>query len=91
MGLVRAWADCKIWSAGVEEALLVLVDNGNTRAALFEYGTPAEREKDIQLVLHLPDGEGGAGAGVPASISPIQPSRSARNAQPLPINQGENV
>ena len=90
MVLVRTWADCKIWSAGVEEALLVLVDTASKRVALFEYDTPTEREKDIQLVVHLPDDAGGAGAGVPAFLNPTPPSRSARNAQALPIEEKEN-
>src|SRR5207248_1041812 len=89
MVLVRTWADCKIWSAGVEQLLLVLVDNASKRVALFEYDTPTEREKDIQLVLHLSDGEGGAGVGVPAFLRPKPPNRSAGNAQSLPIEENE--
>ena len=89
--LVRAWANCKIWSAGVEQALLVLVDTASKRVALFEYDTLAEREKDIQLVLHLPDGDGGAGAGVPAFLNPMPPSRSARKAQALPMDENANL
>jgi hypothetical protein len=91
MKLVRAWADCKIWSAGVEQALLVLVDTASKRVALFEYDTLARREKEIQLVLHLPDGEGGAGAGVPAFLNPRPPSPSARNAQALPMEENANL
>ena len=77
MVLVRAWAGCKIWSAGVEQPLLVLVEDISRRVAIFEYDMTAEREKDIQLVLHLSDDEGGAGAGVPAFIGPRPPGLPA--------------
>lgn len=90
MRLVRAWADCKLWSAGIDPLLLLLIDDTRKRVALFKYDTYSEREKDIRLVLHLPDGEGGAGAGVPAFIRPVPPGRPAQNAQALPTEETEN-
>lgn len=45
MDLVRDWADCKIWSTGVEQPLLVLVDNTSQRVAIFEYDTAVGTER----------------------------------------------
>jgi len=90
MVLVRAWSDCNIWSAGIEEPLLVLVDGPTKSVAVFEYDTPAEREKDIRLVCSLRDGGGGDGGGVPAAILPRPPSRSGSMAEPLPIEPSDD-
>jgi hypothetical protein len=83
MELVRAWADCKIWSAGVEQRLLILMDSASRRLALFEYNSLSEREQDIQLVLNLPDD--GATGTIPAFLGPRPPRRPASAALPLPV------
>ena len=84
MALVREWDDCRIWSAGVEQHLLVLVDTVSKRVAIFDYDSTDERDEDIQMVLRLRDGGGGDDKGVPAFVRPTPPARPAKNAQPLP-------
>ena len=74
---VRVWNDCKIWTAGTEECLVVLLDTVNRRVTVFDYDTPAERQEDIDVVLGLRDDDGDTGAGVPARLSPSPPGRSS--------------
>ena len=87
MTLVRAWADCKIWTAGLNERLLVLADNATKRVSIFDYDTYAEREKDIARVLSLSDDEGGAASGIPTFITPVPPGRPAQSAHALPTEE----
>lgn len=89
MAEVRLWNDCKIWTAGNEEYLLVLFDRVNRRVTVFDYDTPAERQEDIELVLRLQDDGGDNGAGIPAILSPVPPGRFSSNAEPLPRLQQE--
>jgi hypothetical protein len=74
----------------VEEILLVLVDSARKRVALFEYDTLTEREKDVQMVLNLKDGDGGDEAGLAACIPPFPPVRSGKNAKPIPTEENES-
>ncbi len=87
MHLVRAWSDCKLWSAGIERLLLVLVDDVNRQIAVFEYDIVARRESDIQQIIHLRDEGGEGGAGVPATIRPDPPGRTGEDAKAIPVDE----
>ena len=81
MAVLRKLKDCTIWSAGCEEPLLLLVDDVSGRVAVFAYDSQEERERDAKLVRSLPeDGAGGDGAGVPAPLRPVPPTRVRGNA-----------
>ena len=86
---VRSGNECKVWTAGTEECLLIFYDSGSQQVTVFDYDTPAEREEDIELVLRLRGDDGSAGAGVPAVLGPAPPGRSAANAEPLPRHEPE--
>ena len=87
---VRDLAECTIWSVGGQPPRLILEDPVNRRAALFEYETLAEREKDIRLVLKIDEHDGGASSGIPAWLSPVMPTRSAGFAEPFPSRGGDD-
>ena len=84
MFAVRSGHECQVWAAGNEECLLIFFDSATQQATVFEYDTPDERQKDINLVLRLRGDNGDTGAGVPAVLGPAPPSRSASYAEPLP-------
>jgi hypothetical protein len=81
---VRKWQDCIIWSAGIEEYLLVLFDRVNRRVTIFDYDTLEERRADIELLVRLRNGDDGDGPFVPAFLRPTPPTRTGENARPIP-------
>src|SRR5262245_17319631 len=81
---VRTFSDCRVWSAGVEQPLLVLVEDGTRRIAVFEYDTVEERQRDIDRIRRMPEGDGETGAGMPILLGPTPPTRSATSAEELP-------
>lgn len=82
--LIREWGNCRIWSAGIERPLLVLIDRGSRHVVVFEYDNVYERERDIQLVRHIKFGEGGAGKAVLAGNRTSPPARPAAAVEPIP-------
>lgn len=82
--LVRAFSDCRVWTAGVESPLIVLAEDTTKRLAVFEYDSLEERQADINRIRCMPDDEPGASSGVPSVIGPAPPRRRVGFAENPP-------
>lgn len=91
MVLARAFADCRVWTAGVELPVIVLAEDTTRRLAVFEYDSPEEREADIARILRMREDEGGQGDGVPARPAPKPPQRRMGAANESTTSNGENL
>ncbi len=77
----RGWRVCATEEGAVR---LVVDDRRQKHATVWEYDSPEERERDIRMILNIPDDSGPAGAAVPAVLNPVPPCLHARDAKPLP-------
>jgi hypothetical protein len=85
---IRDLGDCTIWYAG-DRLTILLEDPVHRRAALFEYDTIADLNKDYEVVMNIDRDSGDAASGVPAWLKPPPPTRSAGFAQPVPVRGGD--
>lgn len=87
---VRAFDQWQVWSAGTDGYFLILDETEERRATLIQYETRAERDQEIKRVRRLPapGDTGNAGAPSPAWLKPVPPTRTARDAKPLPKFEG---
>ncbi|MGV3719859.1 MAG: hypothetical protein ACO1SX_03025 [Actinomycetota bacterium] len=77
----RAFSDCRVWTAGVEQPLIVLAEDTTRRLAVFEYDSLEERQTDLVRICRLPEDGGEAGSGVTACRGPVPPPRGAGAAE----------
>jgi hypothetical protein len=85
--LVRRFRNCVVWAEQTPSGSPVLLIKAlPVGVTVCEYETESEREEDIRYLRTLPPGGGLADSGVAVRPRPIPPSRTARDAQPLPKN-----
>src|SRR5947209_5816147 len=73
---VFGWGRVVAGEAG-GHCVLIVQETGNSEHTLYEYDDPEEYRADVQRVVRFPPGNGDPDTGVPASIAPLPPSRSA--------------
>lgn len=83
---VRVFDGWQVLSAGSDGYFLLVDQPADECALLIQYETCAERERDIEVIRRLPASgdNGNADAPFPAWLRPVPPTRTARDAKPLP-------
>jgi hypothetical protein len=67
---LRVFRDCRVWTAGLEQPLIVLAEDHSRRLAVFEYESEEEREPDCERIRRLPEEGPDPDGGIPAPIRP---------------------
>src|SRR5947209_5665830 len=83
---IRRFSNCIVLAAEQEGRLYIILEEPWQRATLCEYDSREEHREDILYLHSLPGGNGGtAGSGVPVLPVSPPPSRTAKEAKPLPV------
>ena len=81
--VIRVFHGWRALCAGAEDQLIIIDDYRRRRALVFSYGTPADRDSDVEILLRIPeDGDGPAGQLARLRVPP--PAKAGSAAAPWP-------
>jgi hypothetical protein len=82
---IRAFESWRAYSSDHSLPKIVIDDFPHRRAIVFAFGSRADRDADVDLLLRLGD-NGGASSAVPAWLNPPPPVVSGAKAEPMPTD-----
>jgi hypothetical protein len=88
---VRAFGWGRVVSGEMDgRHVLIFQERANSRHILYEYDDPEEFQADLGRVVRFPGpgDNGDHGAGLPAPIVPLSPTRIAGAEEPIPEEPG---